>query len=75
MVSLQMMQCSRQTLELGQSYQYSHDVILGCSKGGGGWGEERVTAHPGCGPGEMVGLCLNTYFSQSNCEVFKWVAS
>ena len=27
-------------------------------------GEEvRVTAHPGCGPGRMVGLCLNILFT------------
>ena len=24
-----------------------------------GGGEERVTAHPGCGPGESIALCLN----------------
>ena len=29
----------------------------------GGGGEEHVTAHPGCGPGGMVGLCLNILFT------------
>ena len=28
--------------------------------GGGGGGEERVAAHPGCGPGGMVGLCFHS---------------
>ena len=26
-------------------------------------GEERVTAQPGCGPGGVVGLCLNILFT------------
>ena len=29
----------------------------------GGGGEERVTAHPGCGLGESVALCLNMLFT------------
>ena len=32
-----------------------------CIKGVGG--KERVTAHPGCGPGESVALCLNILFT------------
>ena len=31
----------------------------------GGGGEECVTAHPGCGPGGMVGLCLNILFTSN----------
>ena len=36
---------------------------LVCERAHKNGGEEHVTAHPGCGPGGMVGLCLDILFT------------
>ena len=51
-------------LETGSVALTTHrcNISRAYKKGGGG-GKEHVTAHPGCGPGESVVLCLNILFT------------
>ena len=47
-------------MPINQPLHCYHEYIQERIKRGG---EERVTAHPGCGPGESVALCLNILFT------------